>query len=300
MTVKPDDLTAAIRRGMTLANPQLSKFDPLPRILAFDDFDRGHCGWSQLVGNYEGSLDTILPGYRELNGPMLSSISHWDGGTHGSIDGTYALKVPTRARRDSQAVAIKRLTFREPGPIRLEFYMTFKPEANELVLSDRDIKSVGFLLDLQTGDQSGNGAERVMPHLRYLNARDGDLLQKWQFKPGSARFSDIGDSSDTVSHFHLGDEGWQDVPGGGQRLCYNEIATKVNWHYIRFDFDLASMTAQRLQCNDRVFDLAGFDSLRMPAMKNLWCMLNVAMFVETATDKRAFLYLDSVCLSGDF
>ena len=38
----------------------------------------------------------------------------------------------------------------------------------------------------------------------------------------------------------------------------------------------------------------------MPAMKNLWCMLNLAFFAETDTDKRAFLYLDSVCLSGDF
>lgn len=295
-----DELAAAVRLGMTLADPRLSRFDPLPRIIALDDFDRGHCGWSQLVGNYEGSLDTILPGYRELNGPMLSSISHWDGGTHGSMDGTYALKVPTRARRDSQAVAIKRLTFRRPGPIRLEFYMTFKPEASELALSDKDVKSVGFLLDLQSSDRSGSDAERLMPHIRYLNARDGELVGQWQFKPGSPTIHDIGDKSETVSHFHLGDEGWRDIPGADQRLCYNEIATKVNWHYVRFDFDLESMTALRLQCNDRVLDLDGFEPIRMPAMKNLWCMLNVAMFVETASDKRAFLYLDSVCLSGDF
>ena len=35
-------------------------------------------------------------------------------------------------------------------------------------------------------------------------------------------------------------------------------------------------------------------------MKNLWCMLNLCFFAETDTDKRAFAYLDSVCLSGDF
>jgi hypothetical protein len=29
-------------------------------------------------------------------------------------------------------------------------------------------------------------------------------------------------------------------------------------------------------------------------------MLNLAFFVETDTDKRGFLYVDSVCLSGDF
>jgi hypothetical protein len=29
-------------------------------------------------------------------------------------------------------------------------------------------------------------------------------------------------------------------------------------------------------------------------------MLNLAFFVETDADKRAFLYIDSVCLSGEF
>jgi hypothetical protein len=57
---------------------------------------------------------------------------------------------------------------------------------------------------------------------------------------------------------------------------------------------------QVLGDDDREFDLSTFESLRMPAMKNLWCMLNVAMFTQTDVDKRAFLYVDSVCLSGDF
>jgi len=38
----------------------------------------------------------------------------------------------------------------------------------------------------------------------------------------------------------------------------------------------------------------------MPAMKNLWCMLNMGFFTETDTNKRALYYIDSVCLSGDF
>jgi hypothetical protein len=29
-------------------------------------------------------------------------------------------------------------------------------------------------------------------------------------------------------------------------------------------------------------------------------MLNFCLFAETDTDKRAFLYVDSVCISGDF
>jgi hypothetical protein len=71
----------------------------------------------------------------------------------------------------------------------------------------------------------------------------------------------------------------------------------VNWHYLCFDFDLKSMKALGLRCNDRVFDLSTHDSLRLPAMKNLWCMLNLAFFAESDTDRRAFAYLDSVCLS---
>ena len=294
----PDAIS--LRQALLHADPRLSRFDPLPRILSFDDFDRGHCGWSPLVGNYEGSLDTLLPGYRELTGPMLSTLSHWDGGSHGSYDGSYALKLATRAKRDAISVAIKRLTFRKACPVRLEFYMTFKPEATEPVLSDRDVRSVGFLFDLQVGDRVGAGGQRVMPHMRYLNSSDGVLQQKWQFKRRSPTFQDIGDGAETVSHFHLDDNGWEDLPDGNQRLCYNEIATKVNWHYVRFDFDIASMRALDFQCNDRRFDVAAFDSIRIPAMKNLWCMLNVALFAQADTDKRTFFYLDSVCLSGDF
>jgi hypothetical protein len=46
--------------------------------------------------------------------------------------------------------------------------------------------------------------------------------------------------------------------------------------------------------------MSSFDCLRIPAMKNLWCMLNLAFFAETDTDKRTFAYLDSLCISGDF
>jgi hypothetical protein len=296
----PTEHSAALRLALLQADPSLSRFDPLARIISFDDFDRGHCGWSQLVGNYEGSLATLLPGYRDLTGPMLSTLSHWDGGSHGSFDGSYALKLATRPRRHALSVAIKRLTFRTPCPVRLEFFMAFKPEATELTLSERDVQAVGFLFDLQVGDRTGRGGERVMPHVRYLNAQAGVAQQKWQFKRGSPAIRSIGSSSETVSHFHLDENGWEDLQDGGQRLCYNEIATKVNWHYVRFDFDLTSMSALAFQCNDRRFDMAGFDSLRMPAMKNLWCMLNVALFAQTGADKRAFFYIDSVCLSGDF
>jgi hypothetical protein len=125
-------------------------------------------------------------------------------------------------------------------------------------------------------------------------------VQKWQFKRGKTEFRAIGTTDKTFSHYHLAPDGWEDLPGGAQRLCYNEIPTKVNWTYLRFDFDLETMRALAFQCNDRSFDLSEFDSIRMPAMKNLWCMLNLCVFAETDTDKRTFLYVDSICVSGDF
>ncbi len=290
-----DDMLKAIR----LADPRLSRFDPLPRILCLDDFDRGFCGWTQLVGNYEDSLDAMLPGYAQHSQAMLSTLGTWDFGSHGSADGSYALKIASKPRKGAQNVAIKRLTFRERSPIRVEFYFTFKPEASELKLSETDIRSIGFLYDLQSGDQDAD-AYRIMPHLRFLNALDGEHVQKWQFKRQTKTFHPIGTDNKTVSHYHLSPEDWEDLPGGHQRLCYNEIPTKVNWHYACLDFDLATMQATGFRCNDRRFDLSGYESIRIPAMRNLWCMLNLAFFVETDTDKRAFLYLDSVCLSGDF
>ena len=285
------------------ANPLLSRFDPLPRIIVADDFDRGLQGWTPLIGNYEDSLDSILPPYRDLRGPMLSNLSMWDTGTDGSMNGTYAMKLATRPNPGALAVAIKRLTFRHLGPIRLEAYFTFKPEASALKLAETDVRAVGVLFDLQEVDRHGANPYRVMPHLRYLNALDGEFVGRWQYKKERVALHEIGGSGKTKSHFHLAPEGWEFLPDGDQRLCYNEIATKQNWYYLRLDFDLATMSYLRFQCNDRVYDLAnlsGVEPMCMPAMANLWCMLNTAFWVETDTAKRAFLYVDSVVLSGDW
>ena len=286
-----------LRQALLAADPQLSRFNPLDRIICYDDFDHGLQGWSPLIGNYEDSLDAVLPAYRDLRGPMLSNLTVWDTGTDGSYSGNYAMKLATRPQAGSLAVAIKRLTFRHLGPIRLEAYFTFKPEASELRLSETDVRAVGVLFDLQSVDANTSNPERVMPHIRYLNALNGEAVAQWQFKRQRAPFRDIGGTGKTRSHFHLSAEGWEDIPRGQQRLCYNEIATKQNWHYLRLDFDLASMSYLGLQCNDREFDVSTLEPMRMPAMANLWCMLNTVFFVETDRAKRAFLYVDSVLLS---
>jgi len=275
-------------------NPKLSRFSPLSRVITFDDFDTGLNGWTNLIGNYEGSLDSMLPEYRDLRGPMLSNGSMWDTGSAGSWDGTYAMKLATRAQAGSLAVAVKRLTWREPGKIQVEAYVTFKPEASEMALSELDVRAFGFVFDLQ------DSKDRVMPHLRYLKALNGEQVARWQFKSQRESLENIGGSGKTKSHFHLAGDGWENLPGDPQPLCYNEIATKQNWHYMRLTFDLSDMSYAAFQFNDRVYDLSGIAPMVIPAMANLWCMLNLVFFVETDIDKRVFLSVDSVLLSGDF
>ncbi|MDA0748332.1 MAG: hypothetical protein O2954_17585 [bacterium] len=274
-----------------VADPRLSRFEPRPRILLFDDFDEGLQGWTGLIGNYEDSLDSLLPGFRDLRPPMLSNSTMWDTGSAGAFDGVYAMKLATRPEVGSMGVGIKRVTWRKAGPIRLETYVTFKPEASALKLSELDVRAFGVLFDLQ------NARDRVMPHLRYLNALDGKQVGRWQYKKDRVALEEIGDSGKTRSHFHLSSEGWLDVPSEPQLLCYNEIPTKQNWHYLRVDFDLESMSFIDFQCNDRVYDGSEIEPMVMPAMANLWCMLNLVFWVETDLEKRAFLHVDSVLLS---
>ena len=278
-------------------DPRLSRFDPLERVFFYDDFDDGLRGWSELIGNYERSLDSMLPEYSDMRPPMLSNLTMWDTGTAGSMEGSYALKLATRARAGSLATSIKRQTFRQRGQIQLECYFTFKPEASELRLSLDDVRAFGVLFDLQDGM---NPEYRWMPHLRYLNALDGEMINRWQVKSQTRPFHAIGASGETVSHFHLGPENWDFVDCPAQTLCYNEIATKMNWHYLKINVDLAQRRFLGFQCNDLVYSGETLPQISIPAMPNLNCMLNTAFWVESNRDKRAFLYVDSALLSGVF
>lgn len=266
-----------------------SPFDPLPRTLFSDDFDRGMCGWTLMTGNYEGSLDSLLPQQRDFRPPMLSNLTMWDTGTAGSLRGSYAMKLATRPAAESISVGIKRMTFTEHAPLRLEAWFTAKPEASRMRLADDDLRAFGVFLDLQ------DGTERVMPHIRYLNAVDGSPERRWQFKKDRPASTAI--TAETRTHFHIGSDGWLDIPGGAQRLCYNELPTKQNWHYLRLGFDLHSRRFTELRCNDTEFDHSALEAIRMPAWPNLWNMLNVGFWVESDAANRSFLYLDSVSLS---
>jgi hypothetical protein len=281
-----------LQQALLRADPRLSKYDPLGRIFYFDDFDDGLQGWTALIGNFEDDLDRMHPGYRQLTGPMLSTLSFWDCGSHGALGGSYALKIATRARTGALNVAIKRSTYVRPCPIQVEFWFTFKPEASQLRLSETDLRSIGVILDLQ------DDRHRVMPHLRYLNSHGGERVEKWQFKQTEVPFHRLSDK--TVTHFHYADQDWEDLSGERQILCYNEIPTKVNWQYCKLGFDLRTMRYTHFQCNDVVYDMAGKGTLEIDAMPNLRGMLNVGFFCESDADKRACLYVDSVCVSGEW
>jgi hypothetical protein len=58
-----------------MSDPMVEPFRPLPDILCAHDFDLGLQGWTGLIGNYEHSLDSILPGFRDLRPPMLSNAT---------------------------------------------------------------------------------------------------------------------------------------------------------------------------------------------------------------------------------
>src|SRR4029079_15633369 len=82
--------TSDVRAALLSADPKLSKFSPLPRILAFDEFDSGTHGWTELLGNYNGrgDLSTVDDHMRDFRPPQLSACNFFDIGTHGALSGT--------------------------------------------------------------------------------------------------------------------------------------------------------------------------------------------------------------------
>ena len=269
------------------------KFDPLPRIIYHADFDTGYNGFTETIGNYDGTLDEIIPEMADFRPPQLSNRPMWDTGTAGSLDGTYSLKLATRPRRGSVAVCTKRLTWTKLSRIRMETWFGFKSEAVELRVSDADVRGFGFVLDLQ------DDRLRMLPRIRYLHAKDGKKIGKWQIKVEGPPKRDIGTHGDTVSYNHYADEGYADVPGGQHEMCVNELATKMNWHYLSVTFDLKSMRFETIKCNDIVMDARGIVPFEIKVMPNLRGLLNTIFFVETDVDKRAFLYFDSILYSTE-
>lgn len=304
-----------LRQALVQADPRLSKFNPLARILAFDDFDEGVNGWAELVGNHDGDLDTVRPGYGDFRPAQLSTCTFFDIGTHGSVDGTYALKLATRPQRHHQAALIKRLTSPRDGLVQFEAYFTFKAEQTfdptdrgerawdgNYSPSEADFGSFTLQNDICEGNESG---QRYHGVLRYENTDDaGNLVQRWLYKTGlhpTTRMR-LERGLDEVSDLHvISPDEWAEVRGGGQALCYNEVPTKINWHYLRWRFDLAAGRNVELQVNDKLMDLRKLPVPRYEqAYWGLSRLLNFGVDVRTNVDVRNFLFLDSVVISADW
>ncbi|MGD0777336.1 MAG: DUF6772 family protein [Candidatus Solibacter sp.] len=292
----------------------MSRYNPLPRILTYDDFDEGINGWCELIGNHDGNLDNVREITADLRPPQLSNCSFFDIGTHGSMSGTYALKLATRARPMHMAQAIKRLTFVERGLVRFETYFTYKAEqvfrnvAESVPEWDGNVdpseKQFG---DFTISNDVCEGDDGVRYHcaLRYLNTdQEGHLRQTWMYKTSvqpTTKMVRSGLAAPNQDYHVVDPSDWKEVPGGHQPLCYNEMPTKINWHYLRWEFDTRTRRNAELQVNNNIMDLS---QIPVPVFehryKALDQLLNFCIDVRTHRAVRNFLYLDSVVISVDW
>lgn len=295
-------------------------FDPLPRVLATDDFDRGMNGWLDLRPNF------VAPEFREHStdidlihwGPvMLSSATFAFGGTHGSAEGTYSLKISSRASAappneppapGSMGLAIKRLSV-PSGAVRLriEALFAYKVEQDRPGLGVNDLRAFGMFVDLQDAEH------RYMPGVRYVNAVEGEPVRAWQFY--SATEETDKDWSYGVDGWHKAgiDPQWfgsRNADGsttattwfedGRQHLIYNESDDKLNWTPFSLTVNLQSRSYEELRVGNRTLTFPEeAHPTWAPAYNDIEGLLNPVFFVEADTDRRVSLFLDSVVISAE-
>lgn len=307
--ISPDIL----RRILIDANPALSRFNPLPKILFHNDFDHGAEGWCELSANHNNNLDTLRPIARDMRPPQLSNCTFFDTGTHGSISGTYSLKLATRPIANHMGFLLKRFTYPAEGLVQFETYFTFKSEVNDQVpRGGRAFDGNYHPSAAQFGEftisndvAEPNEGKRWQCALRYQNTNEaGDLIQRWKYKTSlhpTTKMVVAGEAPPVVDFHAIHPEDWEDIPGGFQPLCYNEVPTKINWHYLRWSFDLRTRRNTELQVNSLTMDLRDIDVPVYPepywGLDNL---LNFCIDVRTFANVRNFLWLDSVVVSADW
>lgn len=304
-------------------------YRPLSTIICYDDFDHGLNGWMPLTPNLRQDAMDYFPSQRrhiDWGTPMLSSASFAYTGTHGSMHGTYSMKIPTRPvaapaqelpAAGSVGIGIKRLTITERQPLRFEMWYAFKAEQDRPGIGESDVRAIGFSWDIQDAEH------RYFCGVRYMNAANGVMQRRWQYLRategtdedwGAAEVSAVGADPDDPAEkvfikrglgsehlgrrdAHGGGDGFADVPDGTQELCYNETADKINWHYLSFTIDLASREYLELRSVDRTFDLRGHRPTLTDTYPRLPQLLNPLLWIESDTDRRVFLFVDSVMIS---
>jgi hypothetical protein len=305
-------LTAAeLRQSLVAANPALSRYSPLERILFHDDFDYGVHGWCELIGNHDGDLDRVRTVMADFRPPQLSNCTFFDIGTHGVVNGNYALKLQTRPIPGHMALAIKRLTSVKPGLVQFETYFTIKSEAWIGQRPDRSYDgnvdpSQADFGDFTISNDISDGTRRAHCCVRYVNCdHHGNLAQKWQVKTSvqTSTKMEWNGLAPPATDYHVRDPSdWIDIPGGDQQLCYNEIPTKINWHYLRWQFHTGTFKNVLLQVNDKIMLL---DDLPVPQYPEsfyhgLTNLLNFSVDVRTHRPIRNFIWFDSMLASVDW
>ena len=221
------------------------------------DFSRGHCGWSQLVGNYEDDLDAMLPGYAQHTSAMLSTLPHWDSGSHGGMG--FVLRAEDRdaaaqaARRTSPSSATPSASAGRSGSRSIS--PSSRRRRNSSSARPMCARSASCSIS-RAGDQDG-GAERVMPHLRFLNARTASMCRSGSSSTGPPPFKPIGDTNKTISHYHLSPEGWRGPAGGAAAALLQRDPDQDELDLSVLRLRSGEMKALALRCNDRTLRHVG-------------------------------------------
>jgi hypothetical protein len=300
---------------------QLSRFQPLDNVIAFDDFDKGFNGWMDLTPNYVYDDYNSFPSAVDLSSwapTMLSSAPMRFAASHGSMEGTYSLKLTTAPRAaphtqppadGSMGIALKRLSrYGNPRLIQIETWYSYTITQDRPGHGEEAIRAFGCYFDIQDTEY------RYMPGVRYVNSLDGQLVKRWQYwklsegvtpeqwsfgvenpwcKPGidnlwyGQRYAD--GSAD----------GYQWVPDGQQDLLYNESPDKINWLYFRLTADVEKRQYVEFQSMDKVFDLRTVSPTLVPRYGSIDNLINPIFYVETDTDRSVNLFLDSVVYSTE-
>lgn len=309
-----------IRRGMRSADPHLSRFSPLPRILADDRFQAGSNGWTELTGNYDASGDmrTMADHMRDFRPPQLSGANFFESGTHGAVSGTYSLKLATRPLAGHTSTAIRRLTSNGVGLVQIEAYFTYKSEATigrdamSEIARNAEWNGNSHPSEAEFGcftvatDICNDGGIRYHNVARYRNTTlDNEFDRRWVY-PTIPEPTRRDQYEGRVKHKYLDDftapdpNSWEAFTEP-MELCYNEVSTKINWHYVRFLVDTRSRRNVELQINDRVIDMSGVDvPVYEQKYEGLDTLLNFYFSVRTHANVRNFLFLDSVVISADW
>ena len=257
---------------------------------------------------------------------MLSTMTYSLVGTYGSPGGTYSMKIATRPVsapptewpvRGSTAQALKRMTLPKRELLKFEMIFGVKVEQDRPGLGEKDLRAFAFFWDIQDKEA------RYFSGVRYVNSVGGKLQQRWQyFKASDGPLDTRGEVGQSAvgldgaaspektvivrgidGHFcgarddSGGGEGFVDVPNGRQVLCWNETNDKLNWHYFSLLIDTKKREYVELKCADRVFDLRGCAPTTVAPYPRIPALLNSNVHVESDTDRRAFMYVDSAVLS---